>query len=56
MGITATRYGNIFVTVLMIEGIKDAFSNPGFVPSDIFVPPFFVREGPFRWGGIVSGS
>lgn len=48
MGIPATDYGNNIRQVAYDEGIKDAFSYPGFVPA--YIRPLFCQgKGPFRW-------
>lgn len=48
MGIPATDYGNNIRQVAYDEGVKEAFSYPGFVPA--YIRPLFCQgKGPFRW-------
>ncbi|MGD9596966.1 MAG: urocanate hydratase [Steroidobacteraceae bacterium] len=48
LGIPVFDYGNNIRQVAFDEGVKDAFSFPGFVPA--YVRPLFCRGiGPFRW-------
>lgn len=48
MGIPTFDYGNNIRQVALNEGLKDAFSFPGFVPA--YIRPLFCRGvGPFRW-------
>jgi urocanate hydratase len=47
-GAIAFDYGNNIRQVAQDEGVKDAFSFPGFVPAYIR-PQFCEGKGPFRW-------
>jgi len=48
LGIPVFDYGNNIRQVAFDEGVRDAFSFPGFVPA--YVRPLFCRGiGPFRW-------
>ena len=48
MGIPTLDYGNNIRQVALDEGLKNAFSFPGFVPA--YIRPLFCRGiGPFRW-------
>jgi urocanate hydratase len=48
LGIPTFDYGNNIRQVAFNEGVKNAFSFPGFVPA--YVRPLFCRGvGPFRW-------
>ncbi|MBX3694191.1 MAG: urocanate hydratase [Steroidobacteraceae bacterium] len=48
LGVPVFDYGNNIRQVAFDEGVKDAFSFPGFVPA--YVRPLFCRGiGPFRW-------
>ena len=47
-GIPTIDYGNNIRQVAKEEGLRDAFSFPGFVPAYIR-PLFCVGKGPFRW-------
>ncbi|HKW48827.1 MAG TPA: urocanate hydratase [Gemmatimonadaceae bacterium] len=47
-GAIAFDYGNNIRTVALDNGVKDAFSIPGFVPE--YIRPLFCQgKGPFRW-------
>jgi urocanate hydratase len=47
-GAIAFDYGNNIRTVAYDNGVKDAFSIPGFVPE--YIRPLFCQgKGPFRW-------
>ncbi|HEV7608435.1 MAG TPA: urocanate hydratase [Steroidobacteraceae bacterium] len=47
-GVPVVDYGNNIRQVALEEGVKDAFSFPGFVPA--YIRPLFCRGvGPFRW-------
>lgn len=47
-GAVAFDYGNNIRQVAYEQGVKDAFSFPGFVPA--FIRPLFCEgKGPFRW-------
>src|SRR5438045_1763978 len=47
-GAIAFDYGNNIRTVAHDDGVKDAFSIPGFVPE--YIRPLFCEgKGPFRW-------
>jgi urocanate hydratase len=47
-GAVAFDYGNNLRQVAYDEGVRDAFSYPGFVPA--YVRPLFCEgKGPFRW-------
>jgi len=47
-GVPTVDYGNNIRQVALDEGLKDAFSFPGFVPA--YIRPLFCRGiGPFRW-------
>ena len=51
LGIAVFDYGNNIRQVALDEGVKDAFSFPGFVPA--YVRPLFCRGiGPFRWAAL----
>jgi len=53
-GIPTFDYGNNIRQMAYDEGIKDAFSFPGFVPA--YIRPLFCRGiGPFRWAAL-SGN
>jgi urocanate hydratase len=44
-------YGNNIRQVAKLNGVKDAFSFPGFVPA--FIRPLFCEgKGPFRWAAL----
>jgi urocanate hydratase len=48
MGVPTFDYGNNIRQVALDQGVTDAFSIPGFVPS--YIRPLFCRgRGPFRW-------
>jgi len=48
LGIPVFDYGNNIRQVAFDEGVREAFSFPGFVPA--YVRPLFCRGiGPFRW-------
>ena len=47
-GVPTLDYGNNIRQVAKEEGLRDAFSFPGFVPAYIR-PLFCVGKGPFRW-------
>jgi urocanate hydratase len=48
MGIPTFDYGNNIRQMAYEEGVKDAFSFPGFVPA--YIRPLFCKGiGPFRW-------
>ena len=48
MGVPTLDYGNNIRQVALEEGLKNAFSFPGFVPA--YIRPLFCRGiGPFRW-------
>ena len=48
MGVPTLDYGNNIRQVALDEGLKTAFSFPGFVPA--YIRPLFCRGiGPFRW-------
>ena len=48
LGVPTLDYGNNIRQVAQDEGLKDAFSFPGFVPA--YIRPLFCRGiGPFRW-------
>ena len=47
-GVPTIDYGNNIRQVAKEEGLRDAFSFPGFVPAYIR-PLFCVGKGPFRW-------
>jgi urocanate hydratase len=48
LGIPTFDYGNNIRQMALDEGVKNAFSFPGFVPA--YVRPLFCRGvGPFRW-------
>jgi len=50
-GIPVFDYGNNIRQVAFDEGLKDAFSFPGFVPA--YIRPLFCRGmGPFRWAAL----
>lgn len=50
-GVPTIDYGNNIRQVALEEGVKDAFSFPGFVPECI--RPLFCRgKGPFRWAAL----
>jgi urocanate hydratase len=53
-GSIAFDYGNNIRQVALDEGVKDAFSFPGFVPAYIR-PQFCEGKGPFRWAAL-SGN
>jgi urocanate hydratase len=47
-GVPTFDYGNNIRQMALLEGVKNAFSFPGFVPA--YVRPLFCRGvGPFRW-------
>ena len=47
-GVPVFDYGNNIRQVALNEGVKDAFSFPGFLPS--YIRPLFCEGiGPFRW-------
>ncbi len=48
LGAVTFDYGNNIRQVAKDEGVKDAFSFPGFVPAYIR-PQFCEGKGPFRW-------
>ncbi len=51
MGVPVFDYGNNLRQVALDEGVKDAFSFPGFVPA--YIRPLFCRGmGPFRWAAL----
>tara|TARA_B100000131_G_scaffold318672_1_gene363007 strand:- start:2050 stop:3717 length:1668 start_codon:yes stop_codon:yes gene_type:complete len=48
LGIPTIDYGNNIRQVALDEGLKNAFSFPGFVPA--YIRPLFCKGiGPFRW-------
>ncbi len=48
MGIPTVDYGNNIRQVAYDQGVKNAFSFPGFVPA--YIRPLFCEgKGPFRW-------
>ncbi len=48
MGVPVVDYGNNLRQVAFDEGVREAFSIPGFVPA--YIRPLFCRgKGPFRW-------
>ncbi|MEZ5967186.1 MAG: urocanate hydratase [Planctomycetota bacterium] len=48
MGVPTFDYGNNIRQVALDEGVRDAFTFPGFVPA--YIRPLFCRgKGPFRW-------
>ena len=47
-GVPTIDYGNNIRQVAKEEGLRDAFSFPGFVPAYIR-PLFCIGKGPFRW-------
>jgi urocanate hydratase len=50
-GIPTFDYGNNLRQVAFDEGVKDAFTFPGFVPA--YIRPLFCRGvGPFRWAAL----
>ena len=50
-GIATVDYGNNIRQMAYDEGVKDAFSFPGFVPQ--YIRPLFCRGiGPFRWAAL----
>jgi urocanate hydratase len=51
MGVPCVDYGNNIRQVASDEGVKDAFSFPGFVPAYIR-PQFCTGRGPFRWAAL----
>jgi urocanate hydratase len=47
-GVPTFDYGNNIRQMALLEGVKNAFAFPGFVPA--YVRPLFCRGiGPFRW-------
>lgn len=51
MGAVVFDYGNNIRQVAFDEGVKEAFSFPGFVPA--FIRPLFCEgKGPFRWAAL----
>lgn len=50
-GAIAFDYGNNIRQVAFDEGVRDAFSFPGFVPAYIR-PQFCEGKGPFRWAAL----
>lgn len=51
MGSVVFDYGNNIRQVAFDEGVKDAFSFPGFVPA--YIRPLFCEgKGPFRWAAL----
>ncbi len=50
-GAIAFDYGNNIRQVAFDQGVKDAFSFPGFVPAYIR-PQFCEGKGPFRWAAL----
>ncbi|RUS46201.1 urocanate hydratase [Cohnella sp. AR92] len=50
-GAIAFDYGNNIRQVAFDEGVKEAFSFPGFVPAYIR-PQFCEGKGPFRWAAL----
>jgi urocanate hydratase len=50
-GVPTVDYGNNIRQVALDEGVKDAFTFPGFVPA--YIRPLFCRgKGPFRWAAL----
>jgi urocanate hydratase len=50
-GVPTLDYGNNIRQVAFDEGLKEAFSFPGFVPA--YIRPLFCRGiGPFRWAAL----
>ncbi|MDE2335305.1 MAG: urocanate hydratase, partial [Rhodospirillales bacterium] len=50
-GIPTVDYGNNIRQIAFEEGVRDAFSFPGFVPA--YIRPLFCRGvGPFRWAAL----
>lgn len=50
-GAIAFDYGNNLRQVAFDQGVKDAFSYPGFVPA--YIRPLFCEgKGPFRWAAL----
>lgn len=50
-GVPTVDYGNNIRQVALEEGLKNAFSFPGFVPA--YIRPLFCRGiGPFRWAAL----
>lgn len=48
LGIPTFDYGNNIRQMAQLQGVKDAFAFPGFVPA--YIRPLFCRGvGPFRW-------
>ena len=48
MGIPTVDYGNNIRQVALDQGVKNAFTFPGFVPA--YIRPLFCEgKGPFRW-------
>ncbi|MBN2690333.1 MAG: urocanate hydratase, partial [Burkholderiaceae bacterium] len=48
LGVPTFDYGNNIRQVALDQGVKNAFSFPGFVPA--YIRPLFCRgKGPFRW-------
>jgi urocanate hydratase len=50
-GAVAFDYGNNIRQIAYNEGVKDAFTYPGFVPAFIR-PQFCEGKGPFRWAAL----
>ncbi|WP_173426590.1 urocanate hydratase [Paenibacillus ehimensis] len=51
LGSVVFDYGNNIRQVALDEGVKDAFSFPGFVPA--YIRPLFCEgKGPFRWAAL----
>lgn len=51
IGAVVFDYGNNIRQVAFDEGVKEAFSFPGFVPA--FIRPLFCEgKGPFRWAAL----
>ncbi|MBI5068565.1 MAG: urocanate hydratase [Deltaproteobacteria bacterium] len=48
LGVPVVDYGNNIRQVALDQGVKEAFSFPGFVPA--YIRPLFCEgKGPFRW-------
>ncbi|MBI5001649.1 MAG: urocanate hydratase [Euryarchaeota archaeon] len=51
LGVPCVDYGNNIRQAAHDEGVKDAFTFPGFVPA--YIRPLFCRgKGPFRWAAL----
>ena len=51
LGAVTFDYGNNIRTFAFQEGVKDAYSFPGFVPA--YIRPLFCEgKGPFRWAAL----